>query len=256
MSLPEYDPDPTRAQREIWEDEQNKLRDRIELQDNVSFDPISLENLNLVGGVDVSFRENDEVHAVACLVVMSFPDCKTVYTAFLETKLHLPYIPGFLAFREAEPILKLLSDLKEQSPELFPQLILVDGNGRLHPRMCGIACHVGVLADLPTLGVGKNFLVIESEGPLLQMSVKKTCQQELKTCGDRLDLVGTSGTIYGAALRATASSTNPIFVSQGHRISLDTAIRVVLATCQYRVPEPIRQADKLSRSYIHTHKIQ
>ncbi|KAI9026620.1 endonuclease V [Phycomyces nitens] len=256
MTLANYDPDPTRAQREIWEEQQTELRNQIELEDNVSFDPISLKDLSLVGGVDVSFRENDEVNAVACLVVMSFPDCKTVYTACIETKLHLPYISGFLAFREADPILKLLSDLNEKSPQLFPQLVLVDGNGRLHPRLCGVACHVGVLANVPTIGVGKNFLVIQSEGPLLQMSVKKTCRQELKASGDRLDLVGTSGTLYGTALRATKDSTNPIFVSQGHRVSLDTAVRVVLATCQYRVPEPIRQADKLSRLYIQTHEPQ
>ncbi|KAG0181639.1 hypothetical protein DFQ28_009529 [Apophysomyces sp. BC1034] len=175
---------------------------------------------------------------------------KVVHTAFLETSLYLPYIPGFLAFREVDPLLQLLNKVKQEQPQIYPQALLVDGNGRLHPRTCGIACHLGVLADTPTIGVAKNFLMIDGEGPLLEMKHVKTLAKGLNKLGDRLVLRGTSGTVYGAAVRTSDGAPNPVFISQGHRVSLETAIQLVLATCRYRIPEPIRRADLDSRAYI------
>ncbi|KAI7871580.1 endonuclease V [Spinellus fusiger] len=182
---------------------------------------------------------------------MTFPECKVVYCQTIETELHLPYISGFLAFREIDSLVQLLTQLKQEAPHFLPQLLMVDGNGRLHPRKCGIACHLGVISDIPTL----EFLVIPREGPLLQINhVKVACKETLFKRGDRLDLVGTSGTVYGTALRATDTAVNPIFVSQGHRISLETAVRVVLAMCHYRIPEPIRCADKQGRCFVQIQK--
>ncbi|KAI8991899.1 endonuclease V [Mycotypha africana] len=182
---------------------------------------------------------------------MSMPDCKIVYKKFCHTKLQLPYISGFLAFREVQPLLVLLEQLKHDEPELYPQIILVDGNGLLHPRRFGIACHLGVLANTPTIGVAKNFLVIPSE--IDDMSTyKRVFDNKLLERGDEYILKGASNSlIYGSAVRTSDTAKNPVFVSQGHRVSLKTAIKIVLATCiKYRLPEPIRAADQESREYI------
>lgn len=126
------------------------------------------------------------------------------------------------------------------------------GNGLLHPRRFGIASHLGVLSNIPTIGIAKSFLVIQGELDLSE--VKARSKIELLKKGDRLDLVGKeTGTVYGSALRTADNAPNPVFVSQGHRVSLDTAIKVVLATCpKYRIPEPVRAADLESRAYIRT----
>ncbi|KAI9257363.1 endonuclease V-domain-containing protein [Phascolomyces articulosus] len=248
-----FDHDPSAAQRELWKNEQIALSARISWHDDhLDFDSETLEGLKYVAGVDLSFPENDFEHALACLSILSWPNLEVVHTSYLKTELHLPYIAGFLAFREVDPLLKLLNQLKQEHPEYYPQIILVDGNGRLHPRTCGIACHLGVLANIPTIGVAKNFLVIKEQdsGEELTMShVKQECRTELLKRGD-YHLLQTKQTIYGAALRSTNEAPNPIYVSQGHRVSLATAIKMVLACCHYRIPEPIRRADLDSRAYI------
>lgn len=127
------------------------------------------------------------------------------------------------------------------------------GNGLLHPRQFGIASHLGVLCDTPTIGVAKNFLVIPSEFDDMA-AIKSQYKEALHKKGDDFKLVGaTSGSIYGTALRTSDNAVNPVFVSQGHLITLETAIKVVLATCpKHRIPEPIRAADLESRAYIRT----
>ncbi|KAI8644863.1 endonuclease V [Parasitella parasitica] len=184
---------------------------------------------------------------------MKMPELQIVYKEFLHTKLYLPYISGFLAFREVDPLLELINQLKTNRPELYPQVILVDGNGLLHPRKFGIASHLGVLCRTPTIGIAKNFLVIPSEFDDMA-AIKDKFKGSLCKKGDDYKLVGNaSGTVYGTALRTSNTATNPVFVSQGHLISLETAIKIVLNTCpQYRIPEPIRAADLESRAYIRS----
>ncbi|KAI8333870.1 endonuclease V [Chlamydoabsidia padenii] len=253
-NLTTYTDDPNEQQRKAWELIQEELREKIVLDDQVDFDTMTLEGLRYIGGVDLSFPENDDEHAVACLVVMIYPTMEVVYTDFMETRLYLPYIAGFLAFREVESLQQLLGKLKTSQPQLYPQILLVDGNGRLHPRTCGIACHLGVVVNIPTIGIGKNFLVID-DGPAMQMRhVKTLAKQQLLKRGDVWSLQGDSGIIYGAAVRTTDSAPNPIFISQGHRISLAAAIRITLACCRFRIPEPIRRADQDSRAYIQAQK--
>ncbi|OBZ90454.1 Endonuclease V [Choanephora cucurbitarum] len=239
-----YDRDPTEEQRSEWNKEQERIREQLLLHDMITFNADTLGNLKYVAGVDLSFPLDDFENAIACLVVMEFP-------RFLPTKLHLPYISGYLAFREVNPLLFLLNQLKKEEPHLYPQVILVDGNGLLHPRRFGIACHLGVLSNTPTVGVAKNFLVIPSEFDDMH-SIKSACKKVLLRRGDVYNLIGnTSQLCYGAAVKTSEAASNPVYISQGHRISLQTAIKVVLATSpKYRVPEPIRAADCLSRAYI------
>ncbi|XP_020550712.1 endonuclease V isoform X7 [Sesamum indicum] len=116
----------------------------------------NVEILKYVGGVDLSFSRNDSLIACATLVVLDISTLEVVHEDSSIIKLRIPYVPGFLAFREAPVLLELLKKMETTSPTLYPQVLMVDGNGLLHPRGFGLACHLGVLADLPTIGIGKN----------------------------------------------------------------------------------------------------
>ena len=134
---------------------------------------------------------------------------------------------------------------------------MLDGNGLLHPRSFGIACHLGVLADIPTIGVAKNLLVVDG---LDAKSVKEQTikeQRETDTNGNNpsrdgqyTKLIGQSGKVWGAAI-VKPNQCKPIYVSVGHKISLDTAVTIVKKCQQSRIPEPIRQADLRSREYVN-----
>lgn len=207
----------------------------------------TLPPLRLIGGVDISFVGDDTDAACAALVVVSYPDLKIVYERYEMVTMSAPYIAGFLAFREVDHLLSLLSHLRSTAPHFLPQLLLVDGNGLLHHRGFGLACHLGVIADIPTIGIGKNLLLVDG---LDRSVVQARAAATLATGGESFDLVGTSGAVWGACLRATAAAKNPIYVSVGHRLSLTTAVELVRACCVNRIPEPVRLADLNSREYI------
>ncbi|MFT7804168.1 endonuclease V-like, partial [Arapaima gigas] len=206
--------------------------------------------LDRVGGVDLSFIKGDEVNACAQLVVLSYPQLELLYEKSQMVTLSTPYIAGFLAFRETPFLLDALQRLKRDQPHLMPQVVFVDGNGLFHYREFGVACHLGVLSGLPCIGVAKNLLqvqgILRSEEHLSQINT-------LKKGGDSFPLVAATGRVLGKALRSSDKSTKPIYVSVGHRIGLDTAVRLTHACCRYRVPEPIRQADLRSREYLRKH---
>lgn len=209
--------------------------------------PGALEVLRYVGGVDISFSKDDPSMACGTLVVLDFPTLQVVYEDFSLVTVHVPYVPGFLAFREAPVLLELLEKMKRSNNSFYPQLLFVDGNGILHPRGFGLACHLGVVADLPTIGIGKNLHHVDG---LNQSRVRQLLEAEENHAKDFITLAGCSGHIWGAAVRSTQGSVKPIFVSIGHRITLPTAIAIVQMTSKYRVPEPIRQADIRSRDYV------
>ncbi len=164
----------------------------------------------------------------AAAAVLSFPDLALTESALACRPLDFPYVPGLLSFREAPAVLAALEALAHR-----PDLLLVDGQGLAHPRRFGLACHVGVLADLPTIGVAKSRLVGAHEEPGVDR-------------GDRAALRDRDE-VVGAVLRSR-TRTRPLYVSVGHRVSLDTAVDMVLASApRYRLPEPIRLADRLSR---------
>ena len=199
-------------------------------------------------------------------------DARTLQVrAFLhkDIDLSVPYISGFLAYREAAPILALFEEAKTRFPELEIGAILVDGSGILHPRGCGLACHIGVATGLPTIGVCKKFLscggldyvaVKEIEDATYDYSVTKikrdgqkiipsTCTAiKLKPTKD-IEIYGDE--YYAASMRTgNPLSTRPIYVSVGSNISLDDAIEIVKAVSVHRIPEPIRMADYMTRQVV------
>ncbi|KAG2390009.1 uncharacterized protein HKW66_Vig0225860 [Vigna angularis] len=208
------------------------------------------EELRCVGGVDISFSKDDPSKACGTLVVLDFHTLQVLYQDFSFVTLQVPYVPGFLAFREAPVLQQLLEKMKRSDNPFYPQLLLVDGNGILHPRgkYCfGLACHIGVEANLPTIGIGKNLHHVDG---LTHSTVTKLLGAEENSSKEFINLVGCSGRIWGVAMRSTQGSIKPIFISIGHMISLQTAIMIVQKTCKFRVPEPIRQADIRSRDHI------
>ncbi|KAJ1969599.1 hypothetical protein IWQ62_000527 [Dispira parvispora] len=257
MILPHVTNEPTEGILARLQAEQLQLRERVITTDCVPFsfsatNPAHIEGLQLVGGVDISFLDEGFETAVAGLVVLAYPSFQVVHKELRPCRFTLPYIAGYLAFREAPVLNEMIQDLRRNHPEHVPQVIFVDGNGLLHPRGFGLASHLGVLADIPTIGVAKNFLAVD-DGPSLTVNGVNTAFREQLARGiDRMPLVGESGRVWGMAVSAT-KTIRPIYVSVGHCVSLDTAVNLVARCCQFRIPEPIRVADQVTRQYIREH---
>ncbi|RMH79697.1 MAG: endonuclease V [Acidobacteria bacterium] len=188
------------------------------------------ERVELIGGMDLTFENlhKNPTKAWASLVVIRLEDLKVVYQKVVEGTVDFPYIPTFLAFRELPLMLKL-----HEEAELKPDLYFIDGQGVAHPRGCGIASHFGVETNSVSVGVAKTKLF----GYYKDLGEKRGSFAYLRY----------KGSIVGCALM-TRDHSEPIFVSVGHRISLKTAIELVLKTSIYRVPEPTRLAHNLLQS--------
>jgi deoxyribonuclease V len=182
--------------------------------------------VRLVAGVDVGFEENNTVTRAA-VAVLRFPELTLHEQSIARLPTTFPYVPGLLSFRETPAVLKALGQLAK-----LPDLLLCDGQGLAHPRRFGIACHLGVLTNIPSIGVAKSRLT----GTHQELPDERGAWQPLV---DRKETVG-------AALR-TRPGTNPLYISIGHRISLETALRYVMdCTVRYRLPETTRWAHKLA----------
>jgi deoxyribonuclease V len=179
-----------------------------------------------VAGVDVSIRDD---LAQAAVSVLSVPDLEVIDEAVHRCDVPFPYVPGLLSFREVPAVLPALEQL-----DAAPDVLMTDSHGRAHPRRFGLACHLGVLLDVPTLGVAKSILTGDPQGPL---AAEK---------GSAVPLVADGETV-GTVLR-TRSDVNPVYVSVGHRVTLDEAVALTLdCSPRYKIPEPTRQAHLLSR---------
>ncbi|MEM9996124.1 MAG: endonuclease V [Bacteroidota bacterium] len=181
-----------------------------------------------IAGLDVSVR-GDQVRAAA--VVTRTDTWAPVATALWEGPVAFPYVPGLLSFREVPALLPVLERLVEDHGSL-PDVLMLDGHGLAHPRRFGLACHLGVLLDRPTLGVAKKRFVGTHDEP-----------GALK--GAQTPLVHREETI-GTVLR-TRSRVKPVFVSVGHRLTLTDAVALTLeAATRTKLPEPTRLAHRLS----------
>mmetsp|Transcript_11661 Transcript_11661/g.23710 ORF Transcript_11661/g.23710 Transcript_11661/m.23710 type:complete len:232 (+) Transcript_11661:2188-2883(+) len=218
---------------EQWNQLQRELAGRVREVDDDGF---SVEaRVRLVAGVDISADLENPRRVVGSLAVLSFPDLVVRHVESLETSVDIPYVPGYLGIREAPIAVELLKRMDGHS--LQPDVVLCDGNGLMHPRGAGLAVHVGVLADIPTVGVSKNFFAIDGITP------PRHGHGPPRTT----PLRGQSGRLWGAALWTNERVSKPIIISVGHRISLESAIEVVRRASRFRVPEPIRAADQWSR---------
>jgi deoxyribonuclease V len=198
---------------------QQALRPRVIARDR-------LGRVRSVAGLDASYdREAGTTRAAAALLAL--PGLEPVAQRTVRRRTRFPYVPGLLSFREAPALLSALAALRRR-----PDLILCDGHGLAHPRRFGLACHVGVLIDVPCIGVAKSRLV----GGHAPVPAARGAWVPLREGAETI----------GAVLR-TQSGVRPVYVSVGHRVSLETAIAQVLrCTPRHRLPEPIRRAHALA----------
>jgi deoxyribonuclease V len=182
--------------------------------------------IETVAGIDMSVREE---RVQAAVVVLRLPDLDRIDAAIWRGPVEFPYISGLLSFREVPAVLRALAQLR-----VVPDLLMTDSQGKAHPRRLGLASHLGVLLDMPAIGVAKTRLIGDPAGEL-------STEQ-----GSHVPLLD-RGEVVGALLR-TRASVNPVSVSIGHRITLSEAIALTLSCTQgYKLPEPTRQAHLLSR---------
>ena len=212
-------------ERHIWpEDIQTARRIQIELSRRVTICPLR-KRPSLIAGVDAAFC-GESVIAVAS--VFAYPSLIHRYDATSQEDVRFPYIPGLLSFREGQAFISAIKKLKP-----IPDVIIVDGQGIAHPLGIGIASHIGVLLGIPTIGCAKTRLVGEHVEPGPER-------------GQWTPLIYKKERI-GAVLR-TRDGVKPVFVSPGNLIDLDSSIEIVLhSLTRYRLPEPIRRADRLSK---------
>jgi len=180
-----------------------------------------------IGGTDASY-DREEKRVYGAIVVYTYPDLELVEEAAMEGPCPFPYIPGLLSFREAPIIVEIWKKLRRR-----PEVLLVDGQGIAHPRRLGIAAHLGLLLDVPTIGVAKSLLVGEGEEPTRDAGA--------------FNPLFWQDQVVGWIVRSR-TGIRPIYVSPGHRVSLTDCRRIALGCVKkYRLPEPLRRADRLSR---------
>jgi deoxyribonuclease V len=206
---------------------QKDLKDRIILRKTFS-------KVRTIGGGDVSYSKNEDL-LFGAIVVLSFPQMETLHIATAYGKISFPYVPGLLSFREGPILIKTFQKLK-----IIPDVMIYDGQGIAHPRGIGLASHLGLWFDLPSIGCAKTPLLDQFASPgLLKGSV---------------ELIQREGKEVGAVVR-TKDKVKPLFVSPGFQIDLLTSLQLILASCQgFRIPEPLRRAHHVSREIMHQHK--
>lgn len=203
--------------------EQLKLKKKVVTED-------AFNSIKNVVGVDVAYkRRNNRLTACAAYVIFDFRDRRLMEKGWVYDDVTIPYIPTYLAYTELPLVKKLWSRM-----EIKPSVMMMDGNGVLHPYKMGLASHVGVVLNIPTIGVAKSFLC----GVLKRKKM------------DGCFIEDENGENIGYAFMSYSSAKNPIYISPGHRVSLDTAIKIVKHFSVYRVPEPVRQAHILAKNRI------
>ena len=194
---------------------QYSLADRV-------LDEDCFSKLSRVAGADVSFSVDNK--AVAAVVVLKLEDLEILEKRTLPVELFFPYISGFLGIREADPVISALNTLKHDF-----DILMINGHGVMHPRGFGLACHVGVLMDVPTIGVAKR---------LIDERYINVATQKHHASGE-FQLIKENNHVLGAFFKGK-------YVSVGHKTSLKTALDIVEMTSVFKTPEPIRQAHMLA----------
>ena len=196
---------------------QLELSKRIILEDRLP------EKIRLVAGVDVAYMKDLSIGAVA---VLDYSSLKLIEVRTALCKTRFPYIPTLLSFREIPPVVLSVKKLRVQ-----PDVFLVDGQGFAHPYRCGFASHLGLVIGKPTVGVAKSWLFGELENAEVEKGVK---------------LLKHHGEVVGAVVE-TKRGCKPVYVSVGHMVSLETAVKIVRQCSRYnRIPEPVLQAHKVA----------
>ncbi len=184
----------------------------------------------IIAGADLAFKKNSNL-AYACVVLLTFPELTLLKYFTLKGPVDFPYIPGYLSFREAPLLLNLFKRVK---PE--PDLVFFDGQGLAHPKKFGLASHMGVLLNRPSIGCAKSRLI----GTFKEPGIEKGCKTQL---------MDKDGGVIGSVVR-TRNNCKPLFISVGHLIDLDSSIDFVLkCSTRFKIPEPTRLAHNLVTAF-------
>ncbi len=193
----------------------------------ISDQPIDIASVKLVAGVDVSVKDNVSQAAV---VILRYPELEVIETVLAKRPTPFPYIPGLLTYREGPVLEEAFQNLKNE-----PDVFIFDGMGIMHPRRIGIASHMGVWLQKPTIGCGKTYFLGTYDEPAQERGA--------------WSLVHHKGDVIGAVLR-TRQGVKPVYISPGHLADLPTALDLVMrCTPKYRLPEPIRQAHNAAGNF-------
>lgn len=202
------------------------IRIQRELADQICLLPFS-GDYRYVAGADIAYSKQDNT-LFAAVVVLEYPSGEEVFSRTDRGEAVFPYVPGLLTFREAPLVLRVFEEIP-----LTPDIVIFDGQGLAHPRGFGLACHLGLLLDIPSIGCAKSRLVGEHKEPARRR-------------GSSAPLVY-KDRVVGAVVR-TRDKVKPVFVSPGHKVDIHSAVRIVLETCRgYRLPQPTRLAHILSQ---------
>lgn len=194
---------------------QNKLGSRVALQNN-----LSVESIQTIAAGDISYSLRDN-NLFAAVVLFSIPKLEFITARALKSIPNFPYVPGYLSFREIPPLISIFEELDEDM-----DVILCDGHGIAHPRKFGIACHIGVILDKPSIGCAKSRLI----GSYIEPSPEKGEYSNLYERDEKIGIV----------LR-TRKNVKPLFISPGHKLNFDNCRTIVLnCLSKYRIPEPLR----------------
>ena len=196
--------------------EQIELSKKVELKDG-------FKDIETVAGIDVAYPKNELDDVCGACFVMDYKTKEIIEEKTIFIKTHFPYISTYLSYRELPVVEKLVKSLKSK-----PTILMLDGNGVLHPYNFGLASHAGVTLDMPTIGVAKSLLYGNVENNVVNIDGKKR----------------------GYALIFSKRASKPIYVSPGHKVSFETSKNVVKHLSQYRIPEPLRQAHMLAKKSI------
>jgi deoxyribonuclease V len=194
-------------------------------------EPLDLSKVRTVAGVDVSVKDvGGRAISQAAIVISSFPDMKVIETVRAQRPTDYPYIPTLLTFREGPVLLQAWAQLKTE-----PDVMIFDGMGRIHPRQMGIAAHMGLWFQRPTIGCGKTHLIGDYATPGTERGESS--------------VLTINGQPRGVVLR-TRANVKPVYISPGHRMDMPSALALVMAcTTKYRLPEPIRNAHNAAGQY-------
>ncbi|MDS0281311.1 endonuclease V [Haloarcula onubensis] len=258
---PEFVPDPSLSTAEM-EALQREIADAAVFEDDFAFDPAAVSLDGPVGQATLSARPDEEGttsdaplvagvdqafvgdRAVSAIVVLRGRE--VVERVYAVEPTEIPYVPGLLSFREGGAILAAFAALESE-----PDIVFVDGSGRIHYREAGLATHVGVTLDVPTIGVAKNLLCGR---PRESLDEKLPEGARVAIEADAQVETAPAGTVVGYAVQSrqyesSSRYVNPLVVSPGHRVSAETAADLVLATAAgYKLPEPTRLADSYADS--------
>ena len=204
---------------------QEALKDQIILKKPFS-------KVRTIGGGDVAYSKNEN-RLFGAIVVLSFPDMEILDMATADGKIPFPYIPNLLSFREGPILIQIFEKLRVK-----PDIMVYDGQGIAHPRRFGLASHLGLWFDLPSIGCAKT--------PLLEGFISPGASK------GSFELIRKEGKEVGVVLR-TKDNVKPLFISPGHRIDITTSIQLILESCQgFRFPEPLRKAHHATRNMLHS----